>query len=177
MRATRVISPRKNLFIETEKGQCLYHSLLKFYENDKELNELIDRLYELNEGAFDYVGSQLVRSIRTDVYRYNLLSLNHGRGQDFDIATIYVRPNSGQMDESNDEPVAFRTERFSASNDLKESILYSIYNFEAIRSDAEYADNFEIDECVVPNTVFSLAAKNGEHPLEFQADIYIRIYI
>lgn len=164
-RATRVISPRINMLIETEKGRCFYHDLAKFYEANKELNDLIARLYELNKNLFDHVGSQLVRGIATEVYRYNLLPLSAvGAGADFEITTINVQQKLSELNEfTYFEPVSYRVERFNTSNHLQQSTLYDIYDFDAIESDAQYAEDFQIDECVVPKTEFILAAKNGEH--------------
>lgn len=160
---TRVISPKANIFIEIAKGQCIYLDLVKFYDHNKELIGLINRLYELNDSVFDYVGTQLIRSIPTEVYRYNLLSLAESRklaeGQDFEIPTINVQ-RSG-LGESGYQPVSYRVERFSTANKLKESILYNIYSFEEIQSDDEYTEHLKIDECVIPKTEFSLAAKKG----------------
>ena len=169
--ASRVISPRDKIFIETVKGQCIYQDLVKFYDQNKKFIGLINRLDELSESVFDQVGSQLVRGIPTDVYRYNLLSLAKSRrlaeGQDFEITTINVQ-RSGLGEH---QPVSYRVERFNASNGLKESIAYNIYNFEEIKSDAEYADHLKIDECVIPKTEFSLAAKKGNTLSSFQPDI------
>ena len=160
---TRMISPRIHMLIEIEKGRCLYHDLAKFYERNKELNHLIDRLYQLNRDLFDHVGSQVVRGIATDVYRYNLQSLDHHSGEDLEITTINVQQKPSELNEFTYDPVVYRVERFNASNHLQQSIVFNIFDFEAIENEAQYAEHFQIDECVVPKSEFILAAKNGEH--------------
>ena len=135
-------------------------------ETDNDLFKLLDEISE-NPHNYREVGIQVVRNIRTNVYR---------KREEFEdktvlkVATLYLQESKSEKNSEGltHDPVQIKFEEFKRPDStenyqLTGSILYNIFDFDSFKNDDELVKMFNLEECVDHSSVaaLSLVAKIG----------------